>query len=183
MYFRQTDTNPTACVSGSARFGLATSPLSTTLFRALLLLALGFLLSAGLAQNNPVSVRLEIYVVSLVGGQETFTEATSARPGQTVEYRLFATNNDSTTLPAGTVVVTGPVPDGTTFVANSATVDEAQVLTEYSIDAASYGEEPIIIGTRTAEAVEYQAVRWTLLFDMEPGQEAMLVYRVTVNQN
>lgn len=142
------------------------------------------LLGSALAQNaNPVSVRLEIYVVSMVGGQETFTEATSARPGQTVEYRLFATNNDSTTLPAGTVVVTGPVPDGTTFVANSATVDEERVLTEYSVNGATYGEEPIIIGTRTAEAREYRAVRWTLLFDMEPGQEAMLVYRVTVNPN
>src|SRR5690606_5818963 len=84
--------------------------------------ALLFLLGASLAQeDNAVEVRVEIYVVSEVQGTEQFTQATTARPGQVVEYRLFAVNRSETTLPAGTVKVTGPVPEGTTFVPNSET--------------------------------------------------------------
>ncbi|MEM7739105.1 MAG: hypothetical protein AAF267_25380, partial [Deinococcota bacterium] len=76
--------------------------------------------------DNPVSVDLEIYVVSEVTGssgalEERFSEASTARPGQTVEYRLVVQNIDDTTLPAGTVVVTGPIPAETTFLAGSAT--------------------------------------------------------------
>lgn len=139
------------------------------------------LLTATVAQDNPVSVRVEIYVVSVVGGEEQFTEATTARPGQIVEYRLFAVNNGSTTLPAGTVVITGPVPNGTQFVANSATPSSDSVLTEFSVDGTNFSEPPVLTGGRVAEPREYRAVRWTLLGAMEPGQEVTFVYRVTIN--
>ena len=89
---------------------------------------------------NPVSVRLEIFIVSKVGGNETFQEAATARPGQVVEYRLFANNEGDTTLPPGTVVVSGPVPDGTTYVANSATPTSDAVLTEFSVDGETFGD-------------------------------------------
>ncbi|MCA9838093.1 MAG: hypothetical protein KC422_14340, partial [Trueperaceae bacterium] len=70
------------------------------IFSLLLILLVGF----GFAQSdNPVAVRLEIYVVSTVNGQEEFKESTTARPGQVVEYRLYATNNGDTTLPPGSV--------------------------------------------------------------------------------
>ena len=132
--------------------------------------------------DNPVSVRLEIYVVSEVGGEERFTEATSARPGQLIEYRLFARNEGDTTLPGGTVVVTGPVLEGTRFVANSATPSSERILTEYSVDGAVFGEPPLVLTSgatsRVAEPAEYRAVRWTLLEPMEPDDEEAFVYRV-----
>ena len=143
------------------------------------------LLGGVLAQaNDPVSVRLDIFVVSQVGGEETFAEASTARPGQVVEYRLYARNEDETTLPAGSVVITGPIPEGTTFVANSATEDE-QKLTEYSVADDSFGEPPLFIagedGARQIAApTDYRAVRWTLLEPLEPGSEVAFVYRVTV---
>lgn len=165
----------------------------------LLLLALAALLpGAALAQDgatddNPVSVRLEIYVVSEVpvsggGTEERYTEATTARPGQVVEYRLFATNEGDTTLPAGTVVLLGPVPDGTSFVPNSATPSSERVLTEFSASRPpaddTFGEPPILVGEgderSAAEPEAYTAVRWTLLEPMPPGQEEAFFYRVTV---
>ncbi len=161
------------------------------MLKNLLLLCLLLVPAAALAQAdpdaNPVSVRLEIYVVSKVGGNETFQESSTARPGQVVEYRLFARNEGDTTLPPGTVVVSGPVPDGTTFVANSATPTSDEVLTEFSVDGETFGDgdAPLfktVAGARQPAAPsDYTVVRWTLLTPLEPGQDAPFVYRVTVN--
>jgi uncharacterized repeat protein (TIGR01451 family) len=142
------------------------------------------------AAVDPVSIRLEIYVVSHVTRddgtrEERFAEATEARPGQTVEYRLLVTNVSEETLPAGIVVVTGPVPEGTQFVPNSATPTSDDVLTEYSADGGrTYAEPPVIVGTgenrSVADPTTYDAIRWTVLVDLEPDQEIPLVYRVVV---
>lgn len=150
-----------------------------------------FAATVALAQTeaNPVSVRLEIFIVSKVGGNETFQEATTARPGQIVEYRLFAKNEGDTTLPPGTVVVSGPVPEGTTFVANSATATSDGVLTEFSVDGETFGDGDAPLFTTSASGArqpaapsDYSVVRWTLLTPLEPGQDAPFVYRVTVGE-
>ena len=150
----------------------------------------------GGAQANPLSYRLESYIVSQVTGedgdlQETFTEAdNTALPGQVIEYRLFVENVGNTTLPPGIVFVTGPVPEGTSYVDASATPTSDRVLTEFTADGETYGEPPLIVtsstgggtgGERAAVAPEsYAAVRWTLKEPLEPGQEEPFVYRVTV---
>lgn len=159
--------------------------------KRVLLVLLAGVLSVALAQDNPVSTRIEAFIVSRVTGEagtqeERFTEATSARPGQTVEYRVFVRNEGDTTLPENSVVVTGPVPEGTRYLEDSATPSSEQVLTEYTVDGSTYREPPIVVngsggGERTvADATEYQAVRWTLREPLEPGQEKSFYYRVTV---
>ena len=161
--------------------------------RALLALTVALIATTaafGLAQDeNPIAIRLEIYVVSEVTQpdgtvEERFAEATTARPGQVVEYRLFATNTGDTTLPAGTVVILGPVPDGTSYVENSTTPTSERVITEFSFDGETFSEPPLIVGEgddrRLIEPSEYEAVRWTLLVPMEPEQEEVFFYRVMV---
>jgi uncharacterized repeat protein (TIGR01451 family) len=161
--------------------------------RIYLLSCLLSLLASSSAQDNsanPVSVALEIYVVSEVTAadgsiSERFEQADSARPGQTVEYRLIVTNQDDTTLPEGTVVVTGPIPQSTTFIAGSATPSSADVLTEYSLEGSTFSEPPLFTTNDSGEQVTadpavYRAVRWTLLTPFEPGEQMTLVYRVTV---
>lgn len=155
-------------------------------------LVVALLIGAAQAQppDNPVTVRLEIYLVSEVTADngtvtERFTPATSARPGQIVEYRLFAVNESDETLPAGIVIVTGPVPDGTTFVPGSATPSSERILTEFSAPGSDgFSEPPVIVdqgGNRsTADPESYGVVRWTLRVAMEPGQEETFIYRVTV---
>jgi uncharacterized repeat protein (TIGR01451 family) len=149
-------------------------------FAAILLLSFAFAQTDNTTDDNPVAVRLEIYVVSTVDGNEQFKESTTARPGQTVEYRLFALNNGDTTLPAGAVAVTGPVPEGTTYVADSATPTSERVLTEYSSNGTDF-EESAAVATVSGQVIS--AIRWTLEVDMEPGKEEGFVYRVTVNQD
>jgi uncharacterized repeat protein (TIGR01451 family) len=157
---------------------------------AFYLLFLAF--SATFAQSNEVTVTTEILLVNQVTGEdgaitEDLKPATTARPGQIVEYRLTARNETDTTLPAGTVSITGPVPNGTTFVPDSATPSGERISTEYSADGQNFSDSasPILSGSgddRTVvDPAAYQAVRWTLLVPLEPGQEETFVYRVTVN--
>jgi uncharacterized repeat protein (TIGR01451 family) len=144
------------------------------------------------AQGSEVVVETGIFLVSQVTDEagavkEELKPATTARPGQIVEYRLTARNETDTTLPAGTVSITGPVPDGTTFVADSATATDERISTEYSADGENFADSqsPILSGTgddRTVvDPAAYKAVRWTLLVPLEPGKEETFVYRVTVN--
>jgi uncharacterized repeat protein (TIGR01451 family) len=164
-----------------------------------LLIAIAVALSPVSAQNqaeadpadvaaNPVEVRLEIFLVSEVQGTEQFRPATTARPGQVVEYRLTAVNRSQDTLPRGTVEIVGPIPDRTTYVVNSATPSSDKILAEYSADGGqTFTEEPVLLGAaderRVAEPQTYDAVRWTLLVPMEPGQEEAFFYRVTVDDD
>lgn len=161
-----------------------------------LLSALVVLLALAMSQaqesaqsTNPIQLRTEIYIVSLVtlddGTQEErFTPATEAIPGQVIEYRVFATNVGETTLPAGRVTILGPVMEGFEFVPRSATPSSERVLTEFSADGQSFGTAPLLIGEgearRVVEPEDYEAVRWTLLVPLEPGQEEPFYYRVTV---
>jgi uncharacterized repeat protein (TIGR01451 family) len=155
---------------------------------SILLLALA---AWALAQDNPVAFRIESFIVDVItteGGarQENFVPATTARRGQVVEYRIFVTNRGTTTLPAGTVVITGPIPQGTVYLDLSATPTSERLLTEFTADGGStFMEAPVLVtaadGTRrVADPSEYTAIRWTLLFALEPGQEEVLLYRVTV---
>lgn len=157
-------------------------------FAVLVALAMGQAQDA--AQSaNPIQLRTEIYIVSLVtlddGTQEErFTPATEAIPGQVIEYRVFATNAGETTLPAGRVMILGPVMDGFEFVPRSATPSSERVLTEFSADGETFGTAPLLVGEgdarRVVEPTEYRSVRWTLLVPLEPGQEEPFYYRVTV---
>jgi len=142
------------------------------------------------ATSNPVQIRTEIYVVSEVtksdGSKgEKLTKADTARPGQIVEYRLFAKNTSDTTLPAGVVQITSPVPDGMQYVPNSATPSSDTLLTEFSADGGkTFSKPPVLVGTgsarKVAEPTSYTTVRWTVLAPLEPGQELPFFYRVKV---
>ncbi len=151
-----------------------------------------FTFSTVFAQTDEVKVTTEIFLVSQVTGDdgavsEDLKPATTARPGQIVEYRLTARNETDTTLPAGTVIITSPVPPGTTFVPDSATPSNERIATKYSADGTNFADSasPILSGSGDNRTVvdpkDYQAVQWELLVPLEPGQEEVFVYRVTVN--
>ena len=151
-------------------------------------LALPGLALAQEAAQNPIEIRTEIFLVSVVQGTEQLRPATTARPGQVVEYRITAMNRSEETLPEGIVEIIGPVPEGTSYVPNSATPTSERVLTEYSAPGSEgYSEEPVLLGNgedrEVAAAETYDAIRWTLLVPMEPGQEETFFYRVRVDQD
>ena len=159
-------------------------------FTVLLLLA-----SAFAQESTPVAVTLEAYLVTSVTAEdgtvkETFAAADEARPGQTVEYRVQVVNGSEETLPVGTVVVTGPVPGATFYLAGTAGQSANSHKTEFSADGGeSFSELPVMI-TVTNDAgndeevivdpAEFSAVRWTLLEPLEPEATRIFTYRVEV---
>ena len=156
------------------------------------------LLGAGLAfaqeeVAEPVTVMLNAFIVSTTTNddgeeEETFTEAAEARPGQVVEYRVTAMNEGETTLPAGNVVVTGPVPAGTTYLGDSATTESQVNLTFSADEGQTFSAPPVMItvtndeGEEEVEAApeQYSAVRWTVERALEPEESLEFSYRVTV---
>jgi uncharacterized repeat protein (TIGR01451 family) len=153
------------------------------------------LLSSAWAQSQPLEVTLEGYLVQVItkedGSQaEEFVAATQARPGQVVEYRVLVTNVSNETLPPSNAMITGPVPNTTTYLADSATATGAEVMLEFSADGGqSFAEKPMLEKENEqgekelVEALpeEYNAARWALLMPIEPAQTLTFTYRVTVN--
>jgi len=136
-------------------------------------LLIGFSLLAlsalAIAQSSPIVHTIEAFIVTDGG----LVPATTARPFQTVHYRLTVRNQSESALPGG-VVVTAPVPFGTEYVAGSATrTDEARaeygLLTGVSVPALEM-PRPESVGS----------IRWTFLNPFPPGAVKVLEYRVVV---
>lgn len=141
--------------------------------------------TASAQADNPINISYQAFIVSQVTAEdgtteERLTESETARPGQVVEYRVTAVNQDPTTLPAGTVSVVGPIPEGTSYVDGSATPTSSQVFTEFSADAQTFSEPPVLSGETAVDPADYVAVRWTLQIPLEPQQEVRFVYRVVI---
>lgn len=124
-------------------------------------------ISLAAAQDNPIEVRIDAYIVSQDG---LYYESTTARPSQVVEYWVFATNTDLTTMPAESVSVLGPVPETQTYIPRSASYGD-DFLVEYTADNEVYSRVP---------TAEVKAVRWTYLKRLEPGEEIKMTYRVVI---
>lgn len=154
----------------------------------LLLLTLAVVLAQGAGE---ISFRTEIYQVREVTNAdgstgERLVATTSAVAGQTIEYRVYAKNSSSGSLSAGTVQIVGPIPQGMTYVADSATVDDDRYITEYSVDGRNFSEPHVVVGEgsnrRVADPSEYTTIRWTVLVEMAPGQEEEFIYRVVLDE-
>jgi uncharacterized repeat protein (TIGR01451 family) len=160
----------------------------------LILLVFGAVGLTVLAQDNPLEVKLEGYIVNVVtkedGTQEEeFTAATEARPGQVIEYRVFVTNTSSEMLPANNALIALPINPGTTYNAESGTATSAEARLEFSADnGATFAEKPMIEKENDqgekelVEALpeEYTNLRWAISVSLEPQQTLTYTYRVTV---
>lgn len=76
--------------------------------------------------------------------------------------------------------MTGPIPEGASYVDGSATPSSQQVRTEFSADGQTFSEPPVLAGETVVDPADYAAVRWTLLVPLEPQQEVRFVYRVVI---
>ena len=111
------------------------------------------------------------------------TAATNVIPGTEVIYTITAKNTGNE--PADNIVVTNPVPKQTVYVDGSAFGAGTNIT--YSVDGGkSYDKaEKLTVKDkagkpRAATAKDYTHVRWTFQFNLQPGQEAPVWYRVRV---
>lgn len=156
-------------------------------------LVFGVVATLGTAHAQaPLAVTLESYLVTevtLEDGtvEEQLVPTEVAEPGQVLEYHLTLQNESEGVIPEG-VAATGPVPERTQYLAESATAGESSDLT-FSVDEGeSFAATPTVTVTDedgneqevAAEPGQYDAVRWELLGELGPGQTRTFVYRVEV---
>ncbi len=162
------------------------------MIRAVILLFLGCL---ALAQTGePLNVSLEAYVVTVITNddgskEEQFSKASTARPGQIVEYRLVVVNNSNETLPGGNAYITGPVPASTDYLAETATAPSDKARLEFSADGGvTFADKPMVMKKNEqgeeelveVKPEEYTDARWQLLQALAPQETLTFSYRVTV---
>jgi len=131
-------------------------------------------------QTGPLEVRLESRkVVAAADGKETFAPATTARPGDVIEY--VATYRNTSRQPIRGLEATVPVPGNTEFVVGSTRPAPAKA----SVDSRTWGDIPLkrkVIrdGREVEEQVpvrEYRYLRW---FPGELGAEKSMTFTARV---
>jgi uncharacterized repeat protein (TIGR01451 family) len=164
------------------------NPMKTTLI--LMLSLLGTLALAQAVKTKP-ELTLESYrvIAEIVGGKtvESFTKADSVKPGDTVEYRVKASNPTATGLP--NFVIDLPIPSSTTYLENTATNAASVAILLASYDRKkSFATPPlkrkIIKDGKTIEETvkpnEYTDLRWIVRGQLKAGQTLEFKARVKV---
>ncbi len=160
----------------------------------ILLLLLSNLVTAQVPKLNdqPILISLESYLVQERENdagqkQEWFERVNEAKANQTIEIRLNVRSKAEEAIPAATLLITMPIPEGMQYVENSATPSSDLVILEFSQDKTLFAEN--LFQTVTVDSVEkrlplpaenYQALRWIVLNDFEPDEELILFYRMKV---
>ncbi len=151
--------------------------------------ALAFAPSAFAQPAEPLVSSLTAMVVSRDAlGQEILAPVAEAAPGDVVEYQINYTNVSPASISG--VVITGPIPDSMSYVADSALAPGGDRL-EVSIDnGESWEREPVRrlrqdAQGRTVEVIvpanEYTHVRWVDAAPIHPSQSIQYKYRARVN--
>jgi uncharacterized repeat protein (TIGR01451 family) len=153
--------------------------------------ALAISLAAAAAAKPRIVVAIqqskEIVETSDAGNKTRLVPATSASPGEVLEYVLSYKNDGDEA--ATNAVIEDPIPKGTTFLANTATGENAEIT--FSSDGGKTFAVPVKltyeiklpsggIERRVATPAEYTNVRWTVK-QIAPGASGQVSFRVRVN--
>jgi len=139
--------------------------------------------------DDPIQGTMEAFVVELDEDKEKLSAATDVEPNQLVEYQLTYTNKGESKINGLTVV--GPVPEGTSYVSDTANADVSASLL-VSIDGGkTFEAEPVIrLETKSSgEVVEkiippeqYTHLKWQAENAINAdGGTQFYSYRVRVN--
>lgn len=138
--------------------------------------------------KSPLQNSMTAYIVSVdAKGKESLQAATEVAPGQTVEYALTYQNISDKALKG--IVVTGPVPAATQYIAKSAR-SQAKAALEVSIDGGkTFEKEPVkrVITNEAGKKVEtiippekYTHVRWIMQEPLAAKTTQQFAYRSLV---
>lgn len=155
------------------------------------LLASLYLVAAHADQNaatQPVQSTMEAFLVEVDSeGKESLQKTTTAEPGQTIEWKVTFSN--VTANVQKNLVVSGPIPDGTEYVAGSAKTDVAASLLVSVDNGRSFVAEPVLrdvkkpdgsVSREVVPAEEYDYVRWQSAEPLAAYSSQVFTYRVRV---
>lgn len=153
-----------------------------------LLASLALVLQPVVYADAPVQGTMEAYVVESLKGKEVLKTAEAVEPDQLVEYQLTYVNKSENGIFG--LTVTGPVPEGTAYVSDTATTDVTARF-RVSIDGGiTFEEEPVVrevvkengeVSEQVVPAEQYTHVQWKSDAELEgKGGEQLYKYRVRV---
>jgi len=157
----------------------------------ILLTSLSILLLLGVSIGHaaaPIQGTMEAFLVELKDNKESLSLAENVEPNQLVEYQLTYVNKGDSNISGLSVV--GPVPDGTSYVSNTANSDvDASLLV--SIDGGkTFETEPVVrletkksgeVVERVIPASKYTHIKWKVEKAIEAdGGKQFYTYRVRV---
>lgn len=147
-------------------------------------------LMANTAMAKTAQVDMEHFIVTVNSeGEEVFTKAEQAAPGDVIEYRLIYSNN--TTVGIDDYFITGPIPNDTQYVPASAKSSANHELKVSIDDGATWDSEPVRRTQTNAEGVEvevvipeskYKKLRWYTSGRLQPNEKHNFSYRIRVDQ-
>lgn len=137
---------------------------------------------------SPLKNSMAAYLVTLdQQGKEILETASEVEPGQTVEYAINYENAGDSVL--NDIVVTGPVPSFTSYIAQSA-YTAANASLQVSIDGGKkFESEPVkrMVTDASGKTVEkiippsqYTHVRWSMKQPLTAGESQQFAYRSVV---
>lgn len=151
-------------------------------------LAFGVAVRADAQPNAPtapakasVVPSLQAFKVTRQNEKDVFVPATSARPGDVIEYRAGYQNTSA--APVRDLAATLPIPFGTAYLASSAAPSAATA----SLDGRVFAPMPLKRTVKTAQGErtvvvplsQYRYVRWQIA-QLAPGETRRLTARVRV---
>ncbi len=151
-----------------------------TAARAALVAAALLGLSAVAAAEVVLDTAVSKVETTLDGGGQVKRELVPVEdvvPGEELRYSISFTNDSPVAVDAGRIVITNPIPDGTSYVAGSAGGADARV--EYSVDGDSFAaDEPPAGAGGAGDGVS--SVRWTYERELAPGDSAEVFFHVRI---
>lgn len=143
--------------------------------------------------ESPVQAILEAFLVQVTKKDdgstvETLVVATTAAPGDVIEYKATYTNVSENALTG--LVANGPIPASTTYVDKSANITEGAVF-EVLIPDEEWQELPAYKSVTDengkvvrveATSADYTALRWRISGALDPEKQIVAKYRVKVNR-
>lgn len=144
------------------------------------------LLAPAWAETLPLQAEMTAWKIQQKDGAEARIAVAEVVPGDVLEYEMIYRNAGQ--KPLSGVVVMGPVPDSTRFVAHSAKDLPGAALEVSLDDGKTWAREPLERevtenGVKRRVAVpptEYTAIRWVEAGALDPGVVKTYRYRVKV---
>ncbi len=138
--------------------------------------------------DAPIQGTMQAFIVEIQDDKESLKAATDVEPDQLVEYQLTYVNKGASNINGLSVV--GPVPEGTSYVSDTANADVAASLL-VSIDGGKTFESEPVVRTETKSSgevvekiippAEYTHIKWNAESAIKSdGGTQFYTYRVRV---
>lgn len=156
-----------------------------------LLLCCNFLFIGQISANQgPLKSKLSVQkLITQDGKTDVLAMADKATLGDILEYQLNYSNTGQSSLTG--IIVEGPIPSGTTYIANSARTDVKAQLEVTINRGKTWAMPPLFRDIKNADGSmtkmqipdsEYTAIRWQVISPLEAGKNMDFIYRIKVNE-